>query len=132
MSLAVATPPAAPWFEDLPVGTVFAAAPAPSAAARSSSASTSRASAISSSVGVNASRRASSWAGWIAHLPSKPSARALLTLARKAASSRVARCGPSIAWRPAARAATSTLSWAKRQSCDAPPPVRPSEAARSA
>ena len=28
MSLAVATPDAAPWFEDLPVGTVFSAAPA--------------------------------------------------------------------------------------------------------
>jgi acyl dehydratase len=28
MSLAVATPPAAPWFEDLPVGTLFTAAPA--------------------------------------------------------------------------------------------------------
>ena len=78
-----------------------ATAPAPSAAARSSAASTSRASAISSSVGVNASRSASSCAGWIAHLPSKPSVRACSAPARKASSSRVPRCGPSIAWMPA-------------------------------
>ncbi len=51
-------------------------APAPSAAARSRAARTSRASATSSSVGVNASRSASSCEGWIAHLPSKPSVRA--------------------------------------------------------
>ena len=108
-------------------------APAPSAAAASSAASTSRASAISSSVGVNASRSASSCAGWIAHLPSKPSVarvhhgRAELVVVADAQVRPVDRLDAG-----RARGDEHGLLRIPPVLAAPAPPVRPSEAARSA
>ena len=98
----------------------------------SSAASTSRASAISSSVGVNASRSASSCAGWIAHLPSKPSARACAHAGAEARRRRgcrgAARRSPGCRPRARRRARSPARSASPRRAAAG----RPSEAARSA
>src|SRR5690606_14230737 len=104
-------------------------APTPRADASAKESKTLRAWLSSTSEGVNASRAAGTWQGWMTHVPSKPTARAVRRCARKSSSSTIPRWGPSMASRSCVRAAVTTRS--RTDSHDALCAL-PSDAARSA
>jgi len=82
--------------------------PPPPAAASCIAAMMRRAISTFFAAGVKTSLASAIWLGWIAHLPSKPSAAARCADARKPSGSLKSPNGPSIGRTPKARAATAT------------------------